>query len=133
MRNSIRKNTITYSVELHTRALPCFTNLHTLFYNNKKIIPEDIYNLLDPIALAHWIQGDGKFDRSGLILCTDSYSIQDVLRLINVLIIRYDLKCSIHNPKKGHYRIYISKKSIPKLRKLVLPYIVPSMLYKLHL
>jgi len=55
-----RNNTITYGVGFITRALPCFTNLHKLFYiNKKKIIPTDIYNLLDPIALAHWIQGDG--------------------------------------------------------------------------
>lgn len=123
-----RNKTITYGLQIYTRALPCLTKLHTLFYDNKiKIIPEDIYNLLDPIALAHWIQGDGKLDKSGLTLCTDSYSIQDVVRLINVLIIRYDLKCSIHIPNKGQYRIYISKKSIPNLINLVLPYIVPSM------
>lgn len=52
----IRKRTVNwlYSLTFQTRSLSCFTNLHQLFYvNGIKIIPEDIYNLLDPIALAH--------------------------------------------------------------------------------
>lgn len=32
---------------------------------------------------------------------------------------------------EGHYSIYITKDSISKLRNLVLPYIIPSMRYKL--
>jgi hypothetical protein len=49
-----------YTVEFYTRALPCFTEYKNIFYKNKvKILPEDIYNLLDPISLAHLIMGDG--------------------------------------------------------------------------
>jgi hypothetical protein len=53
-------------IQLVTRSLPCFTQLHSLFYvkrNNGvvdiKVIPSDIYDLLTPAALAHWIMGDG--------------------------------------------------------------------------
>ncbi len=59
-----------------------------------KKIPLDIYNLLDPIALAHWIMGDGqKVKTGGLTLCTDSYSIIDVVRLMILpyLIIGYQV------------------------------------------
>ena len=43
-----------------TKSLPCFTELHNLFYINGKIfIPINIYYLLNPIALGHWIMGDG--------------------------------------------------------------------------
>lgn len=42
------------------------------------------------MALAHLIMGDGGFKSQGIYLCTDSYSIQDVVKLINVLILRYD-------------------------------------------
>jgi hypothetical protein len=51
--------------------------------------------LLTPVALAHWIQGDGKADRSGLVLCTDSFTIQEVVLLMNVLMIRYRLSCTL--------------------------------------
>jgi len=37
----------------------------------KKIVPKDNFNLLIPIALAHWISGDGKIHSIGLRLCTE--------------------------------------------------------------
>jgi hypothetical protein len=68
----------------------------------------------------------------GLILCTDSYSIQDVVRLMNVLIIRYNLDCSLHtNKAKKQYRLYIKVKYMDNLREIVKPYMVKSMLYKI--
>lgn len=57
--------------------------------------------------------GDGGFKGKGIFLCTDSYSIQDVVRLMNVLIIRYDLKCTLHESNEG-YRIYIYRNSLPR-------------------
>ena len=39
---------------MQTRALPCLTELHDLFYSGKKKgIPNNIYTLLTPVALAH--------------------------------------------------------------------------------
>lgn len=122
------------TIGLVTRALPCFTVLHRLFYNSSgvKVIPvNQIYELLTPVALAFWIIGDGATNPFGLRLCTDSFSVQDVVRLINVLIIRYNLKCSLHTIK-GNYRIYIKSESIPLLRTIVLPYIHPSIIYKVY-
>jgi hypothetical protein len=31
----------------------------SVLYSKVKVIPEDIDNLLTPVALAHWIMGDG--------------------------------------------------------------------------
>jgi hypothetical protein len=36
------------------------------------------------VALAHLIMGDGSYIRGGLVLCTDAFSIVDVVRLFNV-------------------------------------------------
>lgn len=44
--------------------------------------------MLDPIAFAHWIMGYGSNSATGLLLCTDSFTIQDVVSIMNVLIIR---------------------------------------------
>lgn len=78
------------------------------------------------------VGGDGTtWSNSGLLLCTDSYSIQDVVRLINVLIYRYGLKCNIRIHREGQYRIYISKKSMELLRTIVMVHMTPSMYYKM--
>lgn len=92
---------------------------------------DDIFNLLTPMALAHLICGDGSVQRHGLILCTDSYTIQDTVRLLNVLIVRYGLDCSLRSPRPNQYRIYIREGSMPRLRALVLPFMHDSMLYKI--
>ena len=53
--------------------------------------------------------GDGtSCKNSGITLCTDSFSIEDIVRLMNVLILRYDLKCSTHTPREvSKYNLYI--------------------------
>jgi LAGLIDADG DNA endonuclease family len=114
--------------------MPCITELRSLFYPDlaaKKAIPVNIYDLLTPVALAHLIMGDGGFKSQGVYLCTDSYTIQDVVRLMNVLIVRYDLKCTLHKSSNGlGYRIYISRNSVGKVVEIVKPYLIPSMYYK---
>jgi hypothetical protein len=91
--------------------------------------------MLDPITLAHWIMGDATMTKDGLLFCTDSFSYQDIVLLINVLILPYNLKCSIH--KSNHqFRIYVFKESIPKLVSIVSivkPHMHFSMLYKINL
>lgn len=115
--------------------LASLNEFYLLFYLlNKKVIPAptEIYPLLTPIALAHFIMGDGQKRDFGLVLCTDSFTIQEVVSLVNVLIIRYSLICKIREVNKGQYRIYISERSMDKLRAIVLPYMIDTMLYKLN-
>jgi hypothetical protein len=114
--------------------MPCLTELYYLFYKEGvKVIPEAIYELLTPVALAHLIMGDGYASRHGLILCTDSYSVEDIVRLMNVLMIRYRLECTIRVHNKNQIRIYIRERSIPLLRQIVKPHFCPSMIYKIKL
>ena len=116
---SNRNETKTYALQNFTRSLSCLTKLHSLYYpNGIKIIPADIYNLLTPIALAHWISGDGTKNRHGLTISTESFSVEDTVRLLNVLMIRYRLDCSLHKHSIG-YSIYIKENSMPLLRTIV--------------
>jgi hypothetical protein len=74
---------------------------------------------LTAVSLANWIMDDGSFNKikGNLILCTDSYSKDD-----------------LSPPPYGvSYRIRINKSSMPSLIELIKPYIIPSMLYKLGL
>jgi hypothetical protein len=129
-----RNNTITYGLGFFTRSLPCFTQIHLLWYSQGiKVLPYDLFDYLTPVALANWIMGDGSRTRHGLILCTDSNTLKDVILLINILIIKFDLKCTLREHRKNQFRIYISEQSMNKLRSLVKPYMIESMLYKIHL
>jgi hypothetical protein len=134
----VRAGTKFIGLELFTRSLPCFTELHSLFYpNGIKVIPSNIYDLLTPPALAHMIMGDGSVQRHGLIICTNSYSLEYVVRFMNVLMVRYRLECNLRLKRRQNnkieYMIYISQSSMPLLRTIVTPYFHPSMLYKLGL
>jgi hypothetical protein len=135
--SSNRAGKLLYGVQLFTRSLPCFTELYSLFYYNKtKVIPVNIYDLLTPVALAHLIMGDGESRTSGLVLCTNSFTLQDVVRLMNVLIIRYRIQCLLRlkqQNNKTEYLIYIRQSSMPILRSIVTPYMHPSMYYKLKI
>lgn len=43
--------------------------------------------MLDSIALAHWIAGDGAYrEQGGLLLCSDSFTLREVILLINLVI-----------------------------------------------
>lgn len=81
----------TYSnFRLKTVSLPVFNYYFDMFYSfniekNKyvKIIPENIFDLLDPVVLAYLIMTDGNFDKSRkrVRIYTNSYSKADVERL----------------------------------------------------
>lgn len=90
-----------------------------------------MFDLLTPRALAYWIMSDGVSNQYGLTICTDSYTIKEVVILINILKIRYDLNCSIHY-LNNRPRLYIKADSMNKLRLLVKPYIIPFSQYKLY-
>lgn len=118
-----------------TRSLSCFTEIYNLFYvNNKKIIPSDIFNMLTITGLAHWIMGDGSYVKKGggIYLQTQSFTVVDTVRLMNVLMIKFNCKCTLHM-QRGLPVIYISSKSIKKLTPLLLSHMIPSMHYKLGL
>lgn len=79
-----------------------------------KIAPEDIYNLLTPVAL---IKGDGSAKEYGLILCSDSYKLIDIVRIMIVLIIRYNLNCRLRYHTPTLPWIFISQRSMLILRE----------------
>lgn len=80
--------------------------------------------------------GDGAILNKGLILCTDSFTIEEVVRLMNVLKIKYNIDSRIHGIKTKEAprpRIYIIPNSMPIVINLIKPYLVPSMMYKLNI
>ena len=115
-----------YNIQMYTRALPCFTELHNKFYvyNNgryHKILPDNIYELMSLEALARWIMLAGNYRNcSSILISTHSYTIKEIVIILNVLIIKYSFECSIII-KKNKYHIIISGESFRALlSKLVM-------------
>ena len=75
--------------------------------------------------------GDGQNTIHGLRLCTDSYKLSEVVKLMNVLIIKYRIDCSMHF-LEGKPRIYIPVKYISLLSSIVKPHMSKDMFYKLE-
>lgn len=123
-----------YYVRFATRNLPCFNDLYSQFYTNRvKIVPLNIGDSLTAVGLAYWIMGYGTWVGSGVILQTDNFTLKEVNLLIDVLNSKFGLNSSVNvaNKSKGQYSIYIPKRDLDLLRKLVTPHILPTFLYKL--
>lgn len=105
---------------ISTKWLHCLTSFYPVFYSNKeKVVPNNIYDILTPLVLFHWVIGSGvKLKGRGLILSTDGFNIPDTVKLMNVLIIKYSLRCNllIVNNKT---RIYIYRSSLEDLIRII--------------
>lgn len=134
-RKDKRTGLITKSMYFWTMRMPCLNYYFDLFYQDKiKIIPKNIGELLTPVGLAYWIMGDGIYiNGRGVVLCTDSYIKEDVELLVEVLSKQFGLSCTLHQRKANQFRIYILKGSVDNLSKIVLPFLIPSMKYKIGL
>jgi hypothetical protein len=63
----------------------------------------------------------------GIILQTDSFTVQDVVRLINVLIYKFNCKCTLRYQRDNPV-IYISKRSV----RIILPFLLCHMPKSIH-
>ena len=93
------KNTgkIRYNLSFATLALPCFNELYESFYlEGKKIIPNNISDLLTEVSLAYWIMDDGSFTGSGLKLYTNAFSLEELNLLVEALDKNFSIKASVN-------------------------------------
>ena len=121
-----------YGIEISTRALPVFSILKRLFYTGRiKTLPYNIYDLIDYSTLAHIIMGDGSFTGGGIILNLQSFSVKELVTLINIFKIKFNLDCVLHK-SRNHYVIYINVISVKLLYPHIKEYIIPSMRYKIE-
>ena len=153
-KNKLRGKTF-YSWSFQTRQLPCLIEINGLFYlsNNVKgkrwkIIKPDLLFYLDYISLAHWIQGDGSRLNKGVTLITHGFSLKEVILLLNIIIIKFDIQPTIYSyehrwdykiykgakpeqAKVGH-QIQINEKDLNKIKPKLLPYFSDHFLYKIN-
>jgi hypothetical protein len=117
------------------RTFECLNLYYTMFYdeNNKKYLSEKTLSLLDSLGLAVWFMDDGsKTNSGGYYLHTNSFSKENQEFAIKILENRFKLKINLHKTTKGSFIMYISARSAKQFERLVSPYIIDSMKYKLH-
>ena len=128
-----KQGKVYYGYEFNTFTFRSFNWIHQMFYKKgTKVVPKNIYEYLTPLALAVWIMDDGGWVNSGVRIATNSFKLKEVELLNGVLNSKYNLETTIQKIwVKDKYSIYITKKSVPNLRNIVIPFIHSSMLYKL--
>lgn len=77
---------------------------------------------------------DGGWAKPGVRIATNSFKLEQVQFLAQVLRNKYGLYCTVQLLKAIHkHSIYIKGLSVPSLINIVLPHIHPSLYHKLGL
>lgn len=128
--NSRYKNGYIEEYRFRSKTNAIFTRYRNLFYKeNKKIIHKQTINNINPLGLAIWFMDDGSKLISGYILCTHSFSKEEVTYLRKLLKSKFKLNTTCQS--QGNL-IYINKSSVKLFDSIIDPYMVNSMKYKLH-
>ncbi|MEA3463664.1 MAG: LAGLIDADG endonuclease [Patescibacteria group bacterium] len=131
-----RTNTLYKRWHFSTNSIDLFNPYRKLFYKNKiKIIPKNIIKLLNsPLSLAVWHMDDGykRNDCNALRLSTDSFKLEEQKMLQKCLKENFNIKSTLH--KKGNsWNIYIPSLEATKFCRIIKPYIISGMEYKISL
>ena len=104
------------------------------FYSGrKKVIPKLFAKLIDPLALAIWFMDDGSLKsihHKTYIIHSIGYTKDDLEIVQKVLEEKFAVKVALHK-QYDRWRIYFLSETAGKLKKLIEPYVIPSMRYKL--
>lgn len=85
------------------------------------------------ISLAHLIMGDGNYlkERNIIRIYTNSFTQNNVILLSNIINDNLSISCKVIHDRNNQYIIVIEKGNVDLTREITLPYMHPSMLYKL--
>jgi hypothetical protein len=130
-----------------TLTMPYFTRIWKVWYpfvNGKSVkrLPINISELLTPLAIAHWVIGDGGFDGHGrglgrVTLYTNNFTLQEVNILRDILKTKYGIESRLKKVNNADslrgYAIRIPNLSVLTLRSICKPHMYSSLMYKLGL
>lgn len=111
---------------------PEITFFHKVFYKEGiKKIPQNIENLVDPLALAVWIMDDGSLNRRVLDISTYSFRKEEIELLQKTLFNKFSLRSNYYRDRDKGFRMYFPQGETLKLIDLISPYIIPNLAYKI--
>lgn len=124
-----RTNKIYSTYRGNSKAHKEFTKIYKLCYPNdiKKITKELLNEIYHPIALAYWFMDDGTNRGT---LATNSFDNEEITLLLDFLKQKFNI-IATRQKNLNDEVIHISSKSRFDFEKLIFPYIIPEMYYKL--
>jgi hypothetical protein len=123
-----RSNGARIAYRFVTRSLPELTPYFRLFYGTgRKRIPE---LELAELTLAVWFMDDGCRSRNAVYLNTQQYDEVSQRTLLRLLCDQWGIEGAL-NRDKSYYRIRLSVAGTRKLARLIAPYLLPELRYKL--
>lgn len=131
-RTSLGKIIETYGFTTYTSSILGFY-AKQFYVNGKKIIPKTIDKIITPQSLAIWFMDDGSIKskvHKALVIHTHGYSKDDLLLITKVLKSKFGLKIGLQK-QYDKWRLYVYSHSVDNFKKIISPYILPSMQYKL--
>ena len=109
-------------------------NFQKDFYvEKKKIIPNSLLSNITPLSLAVWYMDDGSIKSNkhkGVFLNTQSFREKDVKTLQSILENKFGIASSTRKDGEGE-QIYLGGNSGEKFIKIIEPFIISSMRYKI--
>lgn len=111
---------------------PKLTIFHKMFYvNRRKIVPANIIDLLDRLALAVWIMDDGSLSKNRIDISTYSFKLDEIKLLQKALLQKFALESNFYKDRDKGFRIYFRKTETAKLIPLISKFIIPNLVYKI--
>ncbi len=121
-----------HRILIWTKTHPQLTTLHKLFYNEKKRLTNEVLGLIECMGLAVWYMDDGyySYGRNRCYLSTNCFSYEEHVVIKEWFREKWDIEVQIHKSGKA-YNIHFSGNNAEKFLKLVEPFIIKSLKYKL--
>jgi LAGLIDADG DNA endonuclease family len=128
------------TLRFKTISMPQLVYYYNIFYKKDiskskivKRVPIELKDNFSCISLAHLLMGDGNYmkDRNIIRIYTNSFVKKDVLFLSSILDENFFIKSKIVHDRNNQYIIHIKDDNVDRIRNIVLPFVHPSMYYKL--
>ena len=117
-------------IKLSSFSHPIITKYREFFYPNNKtksIVMSEVEKI-EALGLAIWFMDDGTRTKYSMALYTNSFTLDELLPLVNFLKLKFDLEFTLQKSSV----LYLKTRSWNRFRELVSPYIVPCMQYKIR-
>ena len=114
------------TVRFKTVSMPHLLYYFNIFYKRK--VGSYIFKKIVPVELK---SNFSALEKNIIRIFTNSFIKEDVIFLSNIIMENLNIENKVIYDRKNQYIIKIEKDNINKLRNIILPYMHPSMLYKL--
>lgn len=124
----------TLSFEQFAEIGNAFYKLDIINKKRKKVLPIQLKEWMSDLSLAYWFMDDGSSKWKNKVLalrfCTDCFIEPEIDILISILKDKFDLNVTKTKNKNDKWRLYVGTENYEKIKNIIYPHIIPSMLYK---